>query len=139
MAVASEERWEAELSNRYSDSEDEYAPPPATAAPGTAAAADDPMDVGSPMHDAAADAGNDDEPGERGWSSRMDEFEDDDGQGEDYDEDYDYDDDDDDIMNALESLDMRENLAARGAHVGGRLSRHHRAQAQRQRRRGQPR
>jgi hypothetical protein len=93
MAVASEERWEAELSNRYSDSEDEDAPPPATAAPGTAAAADDPMDVGSPMDVAAADAGNDDEPGERGWSSRMDEFEDDDGQGEDYDEDYDYDDD----------------------------------------------
>jgi len=119
MAVASEERWEAELSNRYSDSEDEDAPPPAPAAPGTAAAADDPMDVGSPMDDAAADAGDDDEPGERGWSSRMDEFEDDDGQGEDYDEDYDYDDDDDDIMNALESLDMRENLAARGAHVGG--------------------
>lgn len=118
MAVASEERWEAELSNRYSDSEDEDAPARAAqAAPDAAAAADDPMEVASPDANGGAE---DNEPGERGWSSRMDEFEDDDGQGEDDDEDYyDEDDDDDDIMNALESLDMRENLAARGAHIGG--------------------
>ena len=100
------------------DSEDEDAPARAAqAAPDAAAAADDPMEVASPD---ANEGAEDKEPGERGWSTRMDEFEDDDGQGEDEDEDYyDEDDDDDDIMNALESLDMRENLAARGAHIGG--------------------
>ena len=78
MAVASEERWEAELSNRYSDSEDEDAPARAAqAASDAVAAADDPMEVASPD---ANEGAEDKEPGERGWSTRMDEFEDDDGQ-----------------------------------------------------------
>ena len=70
---------------------------------------------------AVAGPAEDDGPGERGWADRMDEFPDDDGEEDApydaYDEEDGY--DDDDIAAALESLDMRDDFAARGGHAGG--------------------
>ena len=64
---------------------------------------------------AVAGPAEDDGPGERGWADRMDEFSDDDGEEDApydaYDEEDGY--DDDDIAAALESLDMRDDFAAR--------------------------
>ena len=167
-----EHNWEAELSNRYSDDDDDgdaapatkakaSVPPPAPAAAAAkiavananTAAAPTPAEAAAAAADAEynVDAAGDDEEGERGWSNRMDEFEDeeeeedgaakakDDGSAKkdggggggagkstrdhrrDHDDDeYYYDDyDDDELTHALESLDAREDLEARGGGGGG--------------------
>ena len=109
-------RFEAELTSRYEEDDDDatVSTPPAAAA--GAENAPDAM-CGA----AVAGPAEDDDPGERGWADRMDEFPDDDGEeDEPYDE-YDDEDgyDDDDIAAALESLDMRDDFAARGGHGAG--------------------
>ena len=109
-------RFEAELSSRYEEDDDDAT---ASTPPAAAAGAENAPDA---MRGAAvAGPAEDDDPGERGWADRMDEFPDDDGEeDEPYDE-YDDEDgyDDDDIAAALESLDMRDDFAARGGHGAG--------------------
>ena len=110
-------RFEAELSSRYEDDDDDASEttPPAAAAGAEENARDAWRGV------ALAGPAEDDGPGERGWMDRMDEFPDDDGAEDapydEYDEEDGY--DDDDIAAALESLDMRDDFAARGGHGAG--------------------
>jgi RIO kinase 1 len=109
-------RFEAELSSRYEDDDDDATE---TTPPAAAAGAENAPDA---LRGAAvAGPAEDDGPGERGWADRMDEFPDDDGEEDApydaYDEEDGY--DDDDIAAALESLDMRDDFAARGGHAGG--------------------
>jgi hypothetical protein len=169
-----EAHWEAELANRYSDSDEEEGgggrdgaggggsvapaaassatppppppPPPvvaAAAAPSSASGAGavkaDPVKAAIAAALATANAAtnadatagpsavadSDDwapsksEPGERGWSTRMDEFEDDGDGATEADDDEFYEEGDAELMHALESLDMREDLEARGGGGGG--------------------
>lgn len=120
-------KFEAELSNRYDDDDDEGGPsnPAAAAAAGTSETFCD--DAGATAEHGSAEQRthihSENDPGERGWADRMDEFPDDDPtETTEYDE-YDVEYDDDDITAALESLDMRDDYAARGGvGAGGSLA-----------------
>ena len=126
-------RFEAELSSRYADDDADDDAADAADAPGSALAPRDglappppPSRASAPLaRDARSSPSDDDGPGERGWADRMDEFPDDEA-WEDDDEAWedDPDDDDDDVAHALESLDVRDDVAARGGHHGGGLATH---------------
>ena len=116
-------RFEAELSSRYADDDADDDAADAADAPGSALAPrrrlappPPPSRASPPLaRDARSSPSDDDGPGERGWADKLDEFpdgqawEDDDEAWED-----DPDDDDDDVAHALESLDVRDDVAARG-------------------------
>jgi RIO kinase 1 len=118
LADKTDARFQAELCDRYDDDEDETgASVPAAAAAidgdGTADTAANPSDA-TPTVSWDPTGQQDDGPGERGWGDRLDEFPDDkEDEEEEYDE-YDEAYDDDDIAAALNTLDMRDDYAARG-------------------------